>query len=96
MNREIKLLGTLTASLCWLTASQGGNPVTVLFGTGGHLRLAMVVLGWRGLEARLSICPLETSPELLESIMAPVEEIAITNSDGTEGAGAILGISPDL
>lgn len=96
MNREIKQLGTLTVSLCWLTASQCRKPVTAVFGTGGHLRLAWVVWSWRGLVARLSICPLENSPELLETIMAPVEEIAITISDGREGAISILGIWPDL
>lgn len=56
----------------------------MVFGTGGHLRLALVVWRWHGLVARLSICPLENSPVLLESIMAPVEEIAITISDGRE------------
>lgn len=40
------------------------------------------------LVARLSICPLENSPVLLESIMAPVEEIAITISDGREEGSA--------
>lgn len=75
----------MTVSLRWSTASRGRKPVAVVFGTGGHLGLALVVWSWRGLVARLSICPLENSPVLLESIMAPVEEIAITISDGREG-----------
>lgn len=50
-----------------------------------RLRLALVVWNWHGLVARLSICPLEKSPVLLESIIAPVEEIAITISDGRAG-----------
>lgn len=57
----------------------------MVFGTGGHLELALVVWSWRVLVARLSICPLENSPVLLESSMAPVEEIAITISDGRAG-----------
>ena len=57
----------------------------MVFGTGGRLGLALVVWSWRELVARLSICPLKNSPVLLESIMAPVEEIAITISDGREG-----------
>lgn len=56
-----------------------------MFGTGCCLRLALVVWSWHGLLARLSICPLENSPVLLESITAPVEEMAITISDGREG-----------
>lgn len=75
----------MTVSLCRSNASRGRKPVTVVFGTGGLLRLALVVWSWRGLVARLSICPLENSPVLLESIMAPAEEIAITISDGREG-----------
>jgi len=54
----------------------------VVFGAGGHLRL--VWLGWSWFIARLSICPLENYPVLLESITAPVEEMAITIYDGGE------------
>ena len=64
---------------------RGRKPVRADFGTGGCLRLALAVWSWRGLEARLSICPLENCPVLLESILAPVEEIAITISDGIDG-----------
>lgn len=87
VNREIKL-DTLPALLCQLTGNlckQGRKSVSAVFGTGCCLRLALVVWSWHGLLARLSICPLENSPVLLESITAPVEEIAITISDGREG-----------
>lgn len=94
MNSEMKQPDTSTVSLCWLTAGLCIKPVTAVFRNRWPSQSGMggVELAW----VTLSICPLENSPELLETITAPVEEIAITISDGKEGAISTPGIQPDL
>lgn len=72
---ELRYKSNLTLILWWF-----GNQC-VVFGTGGCLTLALSVWSWHRLEARLSICPLEKSPVLLEKFLLPVEDMAITIFD---------------
>lgn len=83
------------------TAPLDCRPVYGTSGDGGGIWEQVAASAWHGRRRRwrrpaLSICPLENSPEWLETITAPAEEIAITISDGKEGAVSTPGAGPDL
>lgn len=77
------------------------RPACGTSGDGGGIWEQVAASAWHGQRRRwrrpaFSICPLENSPEWLETITAPAEEIAITISDGKEGSVSTAGAEPDL